>query len=161
MHSIKKGNQWHFGIKAHIGVDADSRLVHTVRGTAARAADVTEGNGLLHGEKTVVFADADYQGADRRLDAKPGLRWPVAIRPGKRKKLDEANSLIDALIDKVEKPKVRIQAKVERPLRVVNKQFDYAKVRYRSLKKTHCSSRALFVLSNLWMVSHRLISTQG
>ncbi len=60
MHSSKKGNQWHFGMKAHIGVDADSALVHTVRGTAGHVADVTEGNSLLHGEETVVFADAGY-----------------------------------------------------------------------------------------------------
>ena len=60
MHSSKKGNQWHFGMKAHIGVDADSGLVHTVRGTAGHVADVTEGNSLLHGEEAVVFADAGY-----------------------------------------------------------------------------------------------------
>ena len=60
MHSSKKGNQWHFGIKAHIGVDAESRLVHTVRGTVGHLADVTEGHSLLHGEETAVFADAGY-----------------------------------------------------------------------------------------------------
>ena len=58
MHSSKKGNQWYFGMKAHIGVDADSGLVHTVRGTAGHVADVTEGNALLHGEETVVHVDA-------------------------------------------------------------------------------------------------------
>ena len=58
MHSSKKANQWHFGMKAHIGVDANSGLVHTVRGTAGHVADVTEGNALLHGEETVVHADA-------------------------------------------------------------------------------------------------------
>ena len=85
MHSSKKGNQWHFGMKAHIGVDAAYGLVHTVRGTAGHVADVTEGNSLLHGEETVVFADAGYQGADKRLDANSSVRWQVAMRPGKRK----------------------------------------------------------------------------
>ena len=66
MHSSKKGNQWHFGMKADICVDADSGLVHTVRGTAGHVADVTEGNALLHGEESVVHADAGYQGANRR-----------------------------------------------------------------------------------------------
>ena len=113
MHSSKKGNQWHFGMKAHIGVDAAFGLVHTVRGTAGHVADVTEGNSLLHGEETVVFADAGYQGADKRFDANPSVRWQVAMRPGKRKKLDKANSPIDALIDKVEKFKASIRAKVE------------------------------------------------
>ena len=92
MHSSKKGNQWHFGMKSHIGVDADSGLVHTVRGTAGRVADVTEGNSLLHGVKTVVFADAGYQGADKRLDAVQGVRWQVAMLAGKCKKLDKASS---------------------------------------------------------------------
>jgi len=81
MHSSKKGNQWHFGMKAHIGVDADSGLVHTVRGTAGHAADVTEGNSLLHGEATVVFADcratkAPTSGLTPR-QACAG-RWPCA-----------------------------------------------------------------------------------
>jgi len=69
MHQTKKGNQWHFGMKAHIGVDADSGLVHTVIGTAANANDVTQGHGLLHGEETVIFADAGYQGTTKRPKA--------------------------------------------------------------------------------------------
>ena len=161
MHSSKKGNQWHFGMKAHIGVDADSGLVHTVRGTAGHAADVTEGNSLLHGEETVVFADAGYQGADKRLDAKAGVRWQVAMRPGKRRELDKANSPVDALIDKVEKLKASIRAKVEHPFRVVKKQFGYVKVRYRGLKKNTLQLKTLFALSNLWMARHPLIAAQG
>jgi len=70
MHSSKKANQLHFGMKAHIGVDADSGLVHTVRGTAGHVANVTEGNSLQHGEETVVYADSGYRGADKRLDAR-------------------------------------------------------------------------------------------
>ena len=70
MHSSKKGNQWHFGMKAHIGVDADSGLMHTVRGTAGHVADATQGSSLLHGKETVVYADSGYQGADKRLDAR-------------------------------------------------------------------------------------------
>ena len=84
MHQVKKGNQWHFGMKAHIGVDADSGLVHTVIGTAANVNDVTQGHGLLHGEESVVFADAGYQGASKRAEA-TGVQWHVAMRPGKRK----------------------------------------------------------------------------
>ena len=63
MHQTKKGNQWHFGMKVHIGVDADSGLVHTVIGTAANVNDVTQGYGLLHGQESVVFADTGYQSA--------------------------------------------------------------------------------------------------
>ena len=161
MHSSKKGNQWYFGMKTHIGVDADSGLVHTVRGTAGHVADVTEGNSLLHGEETVVFADAAYQGADKRLDAKPGVRWQVVMRPGKRKKRDKAGNPIDALIEKVEKLKASIRAKVEHPFRVVKRQFGYVKVRYQGLKKNTLQLKTLFALSNLWMVRHRLMATQG
>ena len=161
MHSSKKGNQWHFGMKAHIAVDADSGLVHTVRGTAGHVADVTEGNSLLHGQETVVFADAGYQGADKRPDARPDLRWQVAMRPGKRKKLDKQNNPIDALIDRVEKLKASIRAKVEHPFRVIKRQFGFVKVRYKGLKKNTLQLKTLFALSNLWMVRHCLITTQG
>jgi transposase, IS5 family len=93
MHSSQKGNEWHFGMKAHIGVDADSGLVHTVRGTSGNVADVTEGNSLLHAQETDVFGDAGYQGADKRPDAKACHKWHVAMRPSKRKKLDKENKL--------------------------------------------------------------------
>ena len=161
MHSSKKGNQWHFGMKAHIGVDAAYGLVHTVRGTAGHVADVTESNSLLHGEETVVFADAGYQGADKRLDANSSVRWQVAMRPGKRKKLDKANSPVDALIDKIEKCKASVRAKVEHPFRVLKRQFGYVKVRYRGLKKNTLQLKTLFALSNLWMVRHQLMAAQG
>ena len=161
MHSSKKGNQWHFGMKAHIGVDADSGLVHTVRGTAGHVADVTEGSSLLHGEETAVFADAGYQGADKRPDANPSVRWQVAMRPGKRRELDKANKPIDALVDKIEKLKAGIRAKVEHPFRVVKRQFGYVKVRYRGLKKNTLQLKTLFALSNLWMSRHPLMAAQA
>ena len=80
MRQTKKGNQWHFGMKAHIGVDADSGLVHSVIGTAANVNDVTQGHGLLHGEETVVFADAGYQGATKRHQAPRGDWRGLACR---------------------------------------------------------------------------------
>ena len=161
MHSSKKGNQWHFGMKAHIAVDADSGLVHTVRGTAGHVADVTQGNSLLHGEEAFVFADAGYQGADKRADAKPEVNWRVAMRPAKRTKLDKANSPIDALMDKIEKCKASIRAKVEHPFRVVKRQFGFARVRYPGLKKNTLQLKTLFALSNLWMARHQLMAAQG
>ena len=82
MHQSKKGNQWYFGMKAHIGVDADSGLVHTVRGTAGNINDVLEANTLLHGKETQAWGDAGYQGADKRPDAKAIVRWNIAMRPG-------------------------------------------------------------------------------
>ncbi|MEY8689732.1 MAG: IS5 family transposase [Leptothrix sp. (in: b-proteobacteria)] len=81
----EKGNQWFFGMKAHIGVDAESGLVHTVRGTTGSVNDMVEANSLLHGDEVKVFGDAGYQGAHKRVDAKPDITWHVAMRPGKRK----------------------------------------------------------------------------
>ncbi|MBP6612723.1 MAG: IS5 family transposase, partial [Aquabacterium sp.] len=127
MHSSQKGNEWHFGMKAHIGVDADSGLVHTVRGTSGNVSDVVEGNSLLHGQETDVYADAGYQGAEKRPDAKKDVTWHVAMRPGKRRALDKENKPIDALIEQVEKIKASIRAKVEHPFRVIKRQFGYTK----------------------------------
>ena len=105
MHSSQKGNEWHFGMKAHIGVDADSGLVHTVTGTSGNVAEVVEGNSLLQGEETDAFSDAGYQGVHKRPDAKKDVTWYVAMRAGKRKELDKENNRVDALIDQMEKIK--------------------------------------------------------
>ena len=161
MHSSQKGNAWHFGMKAHIGVDADSGLVRTVRGTSGTVSDVVEGNSLLHGQETDVFGDAGYQGAQKRPEASKKVTWHVAMRPGKRKALDKENNPFDALIDQVEKIKASIRAKVEHPFRVIKRQFGYAKVRYRGLKKNTLQLKTLFALSNLWMVRHQLMAAQG
>ena len=161
MHSSQKGNEWHFGMKAHIGVDADSGLVHTVRGTSGNVADVTEGTDKLHGQESDVFGDAGYQGADKRPDAKADCKWHVAMRLGKRKKLDKDHKPLDALINKVEKIKASIRAKVEHPFRVIKRQFGFTKVRYRGLKKNTLQIKTLFALSNLWMVRHKLTGAQA
>jgi IS5 family transposase len=159
MHSSKKGEQMYFGMKAHIGADADSGLVHTVRGTAGNVHDVVEGNSLLHGQEEFGFGDAGYQGVDKRPDAKPDVIWHIAMRPGKRRTLDKSNAA-DALLDTVEKLKAGVRAKVEHPFRVIKRQFGYVKVRYRGLKKNTAQLVTLFALSNLWMVRSRLIGAK-
>jgi len=156
MHSSKKGNQWYFGMMAHIGVDADSGLVHTVRGTSGHVSDIAEGNTLLHGRETVVFGDAGYQGIDKRPDAKTGVTWHVAMRPGKRRALNKENQA-DGMIDQAEKLKAGIRAKVEHPFRVLKRQFGFVKVRYRGLKKNTRQLFTLFALSNLWIVRGKLM----
>jgi transposase, IS5 family len=155
MHQTQKGNQWHFGMKAHIGVDADSGLVHTVIGTAANVNDVTQGHRLLHGEETDVFADAGYQGAMKRPEA-TGVAWHVAMRPGKRRVLDRSRDS-HQLVEQLEKIKAGIRAKVEHPFRVLKCQFGFVKVRYRGLAKNTAQLVTLFALSNLWMARKRLI----
>ena len=158
MHSSKKGNQWYFGMKAHIGVHAESGLVHTVKGTAGHVHDINEGNALLHGQERMVFADAGYRGIEKRPDTKAGVRWHVAMRPGKRKALDKSNAA-DALLDVAEKLKAGVRAKVEHPFRVIKRQFGYVKVRYRGLKKNTQQLITLFALSNLWMVRGQLMGS--
>jgi IS5 family transposase len=155
MHQAKKGNQWHFGMKAHIGVDADSGLVHSVIGTAANINDVTQGHGLLHGQEAVVFADAGYQDAEKRAEA-TGVKWQVAMRPGKRRAL--ADGGWGALLEQAEKLKASVRAKVEHPFRVIKRQFGHIKVRYRGLAKNTAQLVTLFALSNLWMVRKRLLN---
>jgi IS5 family transposase len=157
MHQTKKGNQWYFGMKAHIGVDADSGLVHSVEGTAANVNDVTQAHKLLHGEEADAFADAGYQGAHKRPEAKGGVNWHVAMRPGKRKALDLTDPA-QAITDKIERVKASIRAKVEHPFRVIKKQFGHVKVRYRGLVKNTAQLKTLFMLSNLWMVRGKLMA---
>ena len=156
MHSSKKGNQWYFGMKAHIGVDAESGLVHNVRGTSGNISDIAEANSLLHGEENVAFGDAGYLGVEKRPDATKDVTWHVAMRPGKRRALNKENAA-DALTDKAEKLKAGIRAKVEHPFRVIKRQFGHVKVRYRGLKKNTAQLVTLFALSNLWMVRGELM----
>jgi transposase, IS5 family len=160
MHQTKKGNQWHFGMKAHIGADAESGLVHTVRGTAANVNDVVEANSLLHGDETDAFGDAGYQGAHKRANAPPDVNWHVTMRPGKRRALDKGKR-VDALVDEVERIKASIRAKVEHPFRVVKRQFGFVKVRYRGLKKNTAQLTTLFALSNLWMARGKLLGARA
>jgi IS5 family transposase len=158
MHSSKKGNQWYFGMKAHIGADAESGLVHTVRGTSGHVSDIAEANTLLHGDEALAFGDAGYQGVQMRPDAKADVTWHIAMRPGKRRALDKDNEA-DALLDKAEKLKASVRAKVEHPFRVIKRQFGFVKVRYRGLKKNTAQLFTLFALSNLWMARSKLMGS--
>ena len=163
MHQTKKGEEWHFGMKAHIGVDAESGLVHTVIGTAANVADIARAADLLHGKEKVVFADAGYQGVDKREEVKglkKKVKWNVAMRPGKRRALDP-DRLSHWFIEEREHLKASIRAKVEHPFRVVKQQFGYAKVRYRGLAKNTARLTVLFALGNLWMARREILRSQG
>ena len=141
----------------HIGVDADSGLVHTVRGTSGNVSDVVEVNSLLHGQETDAFGDAGYQGVDKRPDATKEVRWHVAMKRSVRQALDK-DKPVDALLEQHEKIKASIRAKVEHPFRVLKQQFGYVKVRYRGLKKNTAQIVTLFALSNLWMARHKLLA---
>jgi transposase, IS5 family len=152
MHQTKKGQQWYFGMKAHVGTDLETGVVHSLVTTPGNAADVTQVDGLLHGQEKVVFADAGYQGAQNWCDA--DVDWNIAMRPGKRKALDKT-TLLGHLIDERERVKARIRAKGEHAFRVIKRQFGFNKVTYRGLVKNTAKLHTLFMLGNLWMLRKR------
>jgi len=155
MHQTKKGNQWHFGMKAHIGVDADSGLTHTLVTTAANVSDITQAHALLHGDETTAFDDAGYQGVERRQEnEKSAVTWHVALRPGKRRTLPDTKT--GRLREQLEKLKASVRAKVEHPFHVVKNIFGHKKVRYRGLAKNTAQLHTLFGLANLMIAKRRL-----
>ena len=158
MHQTKKGNQWFFGMKAHIGVDADSGLVHTVTTTAANEADVERVADLLHGKEEQVWADSGYRGAPARVD-REDVQWHIAARPSDIAKLPEGRAKTKA--QKAEHRKASMRAKVEHPFRVVKRQFGLVKVRFRGLAKNTAQVVTMFALSNLWMVRKQLMAMTG
>ena len=122
MHQTKKGNSWHFGMKVHIRADAESGLVHTVRGTAANVNDVVEAASLVHADESDAFGDAGFQDSYKRPDALLDVEWHVAMRPGKRAALDKSSSF-GTMINEVECIKASIRAKVEHPFQVIKRQL--------------------------------------
>jgi transposase, IS5 family len=160
MKQSRKGQQWYFGMKCHIGVDIESGLVHTVKGTSGAVNDVIEANSLLRESDREVYADAGYRGAQKRPDAKDGVSWNIAMRPGTRRMLDPTKP-IEALTEQLERVKAGIRARVEHPFRVLKRQFGHAKVRYRGLAKNTAQLHTLFALANLWMARKKLEALFG
>ena len=157
MHQTKKGNQWYFGMKAHIGVDVFSGLVHTVTTTAANVADVTQVEYLLHGKEKHAHGDAGYTGAQKRVNRK--MTWSIAEKRGRQKDLPEG--IAQMAWRELERRKAQTRAKVEHPFRVIKQQFGYVKVRFKGLAKNTNQVLMLFALSNLWMARRRLLQSQG
>lgn len=161
MHQTKKGNQYYFGMKAHIGVDDESGLVHSVVGTAANVADVTQVDKLLHGEENMVGADAGYTGVEKRPEHEGReVIWQIAARRSTYKKLSKCSALYKAK-RKIEKAKAQVRAKVEHTFRVIKRQFGYVKTRFRGLAKNTVQLVTLFALSNLWMARRHLLTNAG
>ncbi len=161
MHQTKKGNQYYFGMKAHIGVDEESGLVHSVVGTAANVADVTQVDKLLHGQENMVAADAGYTGVEKRIEHEGReVIWQIAARRSTYKRLGKNNPLYKAK-RKIEKAKAQVRAKVEHPFRVIKRQFGHVKTRFRGLAKNTAQLMTLFALSNLWMARRHLLTTTG
>jgi IS5 family transposase len=158
MHQTKKGNAWHFGLKAHIGVDAESGLVHTVTATAANVADIAQTHALLHGEEKVVFADAGYLGVEKREEIAaqcPEVDFQIAAKRGKIKAMAEGP--LKAAKQGLEKCKAQVRARVEHPFHVVKNLFRHRKARYRGLAKNLAQLHALFGLANLVLAKRALL----
>ena len=145
MHQTKKGNEWHFGMKVHIGVDSQTGVVHSVSTTPANVHDVTETPRLLHGGETQVWCDAGYQGVHKRPENRDlEVEWQVSMRPGKRRKLEPGSN--EAVM---EKRKASVRAKVEHPFLYIKRHFGYAKTRYRGLAKNTLRLMTLLGFANL------------
>ena len=151
-HQTRKDNTWHFGYKAHIGVDRDSGLVHTVKSTAANVHDVTMTSGLLHGEEETVNGDSGYVGAEKREDTivrnKAGkkIQYRIKRRPSRIRKLSKSGQY---KAKKREHVKSSVRAKVEHVFGIVKGRLKFRKTRYRGLRKQEAKFFIMFALANL------------
>jgi transposase, IS5 family len=157
MHQTKKGNQWHFGMKAHIGVDVASGVVHSLTGTAANEADINQMAAVLHGQEKSVFADAGYTGAAKRPEhAERKVSWNIAVKRGIIKALPQA---LRDLAEPAERELAQVRAWVEHPFHIVKNLFRHKKLRYRGLAKNTAQLHTLFALANLVIVKKVLLES--
>ena len=155
MHSAKKGNQWHFGMKCHTGVDAGSGFVHTVEVTAANVHDVTVAAELLREDDEVVYGDSAYLGIEKRDEIRnspqlSAITYRINRRPGHLPKVS------DNAIDwerHIENRKSSVRCKVEHPYRIVKNLFGFRKAVYRGLRKNLNRSHVLFASANLYRLA--------
>lgn len=152
--SGKKGNTWHFGYKAHIGVDEEKGLVHTIKATPANEHDVTVMSELLHGKEERAYGDSGYTGAKKRPEAikknKDGknIKYIINRRPSSIKKLSKSGQYA---AKKKEHQKSSVRCKVEHVFAVVKNIFRYRKTRYRGLRKQTAKLNIMFALANLYL----------
>lgn len=152
MSSTKKGNDWFFGMKAHVGVDADSGIVHSLETTTAKVHDSQVWDDLLHGQEDSVWADKGYVSAAREAAfSGPGKFWGVMRKAPKGGALHPVDEDINRII-------AMVRARVEHPFRVIKRQFGYLKTRYRGLAKNRAQLFTLFALGNLFLVRRRLLA---
>src|SRR5665213_60321 len=156
MHQTRKGNQWYFGMKAHIGVDVASGVVHTVVGTAANEADINQMAAVLHGREEAVFADAGYTGAQKRPEhTERDVSWNIAIKRGIIKALPQG---LRDVAEPVERALSQVRAWVEHPFHIVKNLFRHKKLRYRGLVKNIAQLHTLFALANLVIAKKTLLA---
>ncbi|MDT7812154.1 MAG: transposase, family [Acidobacteriaceae bacterium] len=151
MHQTRKGNQWYFGMKAHIGVDSREGVVHSVCTSAASVADVHLLPDLLHGAERKVWGDAGYQGQSEAIRKAAPHAQDMTCRRTKFK------DYVDQVARRKNTTKSRVRAKVEHPFRILKRIFGFDKVRYRGLAKNHNRLCACFALVNLYLHRKRLV----
>lgn len=151
MHQTRKGNQWYFGVKAHIGVDSREGVVHSVCTSAASVADVHLLPDLLHGAERKVWGDAGYQGQSEAIREAAPHAQDMTCRRTKFK------DYVDQVARRKNTTKSRVRAKVEHPFRILKRIFGFDKVRYRGLAKNHNRLCACFALVNLYLHRKRLV----
>jgi IS5 family transposase len=156
MHQTKKGNQWYFGMKIHIGADVDSGAVHSVSVTAANRADISELPNLLRENDQVVFGDAGYASDEYKRGARAlGMVWRVQ---DKAKPKGSLGAALSGSQKKRNRRNSAIRARVEHLFRIVKRQFGYTKVRYRGLAKNTAQVMVLIGLANLYALRRRLVT---
>jgi len=168
MHHVMKGNEWHFGMKAHISTDADSGLVHSVHVTAANESDVANAHALLHGQEHHVHAGSGYTGISKRdeivkAQAEGRLRknmdWHVAAKRGTI--VSMAEGVHKELTVLLERKKAQFRARGEHPVHIVKNLFGHKKVSYRGLAKNRARMFGLFALANLVIAKKPLPQSAG
>lgn len=158
MHQTKKGNQWYFGMKAHVGVDAGTGYAHSVAATAANVHDLDEAANLVRVDDEVVYVDAGYQGAEKRPEIAGDehlsqVEWRVAARKGRLASMPAQDR-------EIESRKASVRAKVEHPFLIVKRDFGFAKTRYRGLAKNLNHLHILFASAN-WLMRARAVALAG
>jgi transposase, IS5 family len=154
MKQTRKGNQWYFGMKLHIGADTKGR-VHNVIATNAATADITQLKDLLHGEESSIFGDQAYwKEADRQEFEASGVRYRMNRRPPGRQPLSERWRRIN-------RARSRIRARGEHPFHIVKRLWGFANVRYRGLAKNLARAQTMFALANLYSVRHQLMPAEA
>lgn len=152
MHQTRKGQQWYFGMKAHIGVDESLELIHSLEVTPANISDLNVAAKLLHGAEKNVWGDAGYRGIEKRPEhSGRAVNWFIGMRPGERKNLPKTG-----VLERSEKAKASTRAKVEHPFRYLKQIFGYAKVRYRGLANNENRLDVLAGLTNLLLAEKYL-----
>jgi IS5 family transposase len=155
MRQTKKGNQWYFGMKAHVGIDSKTKVIHAVVATPANVADSEVLPDLLHGQETRVWGDQAYRGQTAMIK-----NWAPRAKDFTNRRYRHCG-VIDEVERRKNRAKSKVRAKVEHSIGVIKRVFGFVKVRYRGLEKNGNRLFVVCALANLFMVRRHLLATPG